>query len=63
MIVKGLGQSILEVDVVYGFPQYEPDVFKYLPLKPKALSTPHDRIHELVQAMEGLDFDMLQKCW
>ena len=28
---------------------------------PKAHSTPHNRLHELVQAIEGLDVDMLQK--
>ena len=47
--------------MVYEFPQYESDVFKYLPLLPKAHSTPHDRMQELVQDIEGLDVDMLQK--
>ena len=28
---------------------------------PKAHSTPHDKIQELVQAIEGLDVDMLQQ--
>ena len=42
------------------FPKYEPDVFKYLPLIPKAHSTPHDRMQDLVQAIEGLDLDLLQ---
>ena len=60
VIVDGLDQSILEEDIVYDFPQYEPDVFKYLPLIPKAHSTPHDRMQELVQAIEGLDLDLLQ---
>ena len=50
----------LEEDIVYDFPQYEPDVFKYLPLIPKAHSTPHDRMQDLVQAIEGLDLDLLQ---
>ena len=64
VIVEGLDQSVLNEDVVYEFPQCEPDVFKYLPFLPKAHSTPHDRIPELVQAIEGLDVDMLQKnCW
>ena len=58
--IKGVDQSILE-DVVYEFPQYEPDEFKYLPLIPKAHSTTHDRMQELVQAIEGLDVDMLQQ--
>ena len=61
VVVKGLDQSILDEDVVYEFPQYEPDVFKYLPFLPKAHSTPHDRTQELVQAIEGLDVDMLQQ--
>ena len=61
VIVEGLDQSILDEDVVYEFPQYEPDVFKYLPLMPKAHSTSHDRMQELVQAIEGLDVDMLQQ--
>ena len=56
VIVDGLDQSILDEDFVYDFPQYEPDVFKYLPLIPKAHSTPHDKIQELVQAIEGLEF-------
>ena len=60
VIVEGLDQSILDEDVVYEFPQYEPDVYKYLPSLPKAHSTPHDRMQELVQAIEGLDVDMLQ---
>ena len=47
--------------MVYEFPQYEPDVFKYLPFLPKAHSTPHNRMQELVQAIEGLDVDMLQQ--
>ena len=59
--VEGLDQSILEEDVIYEFPQYEPNVFKYLSIMPKAHSTPHDRIHELVQAIEGLDVDMIQQ--
>ena len=61
MIVEGLDQSILDEDVVYEFPQYEPDVFKYLPFMPKAHSTAHDRMQELVQTIEGLDVDMLQQ--
>ena len=61
VIVEGFDQSILDEDIVYEFPQYEPDVFKYLPLIPKVQSTPHDRIQELVQAIEGLDLDMLQQ--
>ena len=61
MIVEGLDQSILDEDVIYEFPQYEPDVFKYLPFMPKAHSTPHDRMQELVQAIEGLDVDMIQQ--
>ena len=28
---------------------------------PKAHSTPHDRMQELVQAIEGLDVDLLQQ--
>ena len=51
VIVGGLDQSILEEDIIYDFPQYEPNVFKYLPLIPKAHSTPHDRMQELVQAI------------
>ena len=60
VIVNGLDQSVLEEDIVYDFPQYEPDVFKCLHLIPKAHSTPHDRMQELVQAIEGLDLDLLQ---
>ena len=41
VIVDGLDQSVLEEDIVYDFPQFEPDVYKYLPLIPKAHSTPH----------------------
>ena len=59
--IEGVDQSILEEDIVYEFPQHESDIFKYLPLMPKAHSTPHDRIQELVQAIEGLDVDMLQQ--
>ena len=44
VIVDGLDQYVLEEDIVYDFPQYEPDVYKYLPLIPKAHSTPHDRM-------------------
>ena len=61
VIVEGLDQSILEEDVIYEFPQYEPDVFKYLPLIPKAHSTPHNRMQELVQAIEGHGVGMLQQ--
>ena len=60
VIVEVLDQSVLEEDIVYEFPQCEPDVFKYPPLIPKAHSTPHDRMQELVQAIEGLDLDMFQ---
>ena len=60
VIVDGLDQSVLE-DIVYDFPQYEPDVYKYLPLIPKAHSTPHDRMHELVHAIKGLDLDLLER--
>ena len=60
VIVDGLDQSVLEEDIVYDFPQFEPDVYKYLPLIPKAHSTPHDRMQELVHAIEGLDLDILQ---
>ena len=60
IIVDGLDQSVLEEDIVYDFPQFEPDVYKYLPLVPKAHSTPHDRMQELVHAIEGLDLDILQ---
>ena len=51
VIVEGLDQSVLNEDVVYEFP---------LPIVPKAHSTPHDRIQELAQAIEGLNVDMLQ---
>ena len=61
VIVEGLDQSVLNEDVVYEFPQYEPYVFKYLSFVPKTHSIPHDRIQELVQAIEGLDVDMLQQ--
>ena len=27
---------------------------------PKAHSTPHDKVHELIQAMEGLDANVFQ---
>ena len=47
VIVEGLDQSILEEDIVYEFPQYEPDMFKYLPVMLKAHSTPHDRMHDM----------------
>ena len=60
VIVDGLDQSVLEEDIVYDFPQIEPDVYRYLPLVPKAHSTPHDRMQELVHAIEGLDLDILQ---
>ena len=53
VIVNGLDQSILDEDIVYDFPQYEPDVFKYLPLIPKAHSTPHDRMKDLLQHIVG----------
>ena len=46
--------------IVYEFPQFEPDVYKYLPLIPRAHSTPHDSMQELVHAIEGLDLDILQ---
>ena len=59
--IEGLDQSILQEDVVYEFPQYEPNLFKYLPFLPKAHSTPHDRMQELVQDIEGLNVDMLQQ--
>ena len=36
-------------------------MFKYLPIMTKAHSTPHDRMHELIQAMEELGVDMPQK--
>ena len=61
VIVDRFHQSILGEDVVYGFLQYEAHVFKYLPFMPKAHFTPHDRIQELAQAIEGLDVDVLQK--
>ena len=60
VIVDGLDQSVLEEDIVYDFPQLEPDVYRYLPLIPKAHSTPHDRMQELVHAIEGLDLEILQ---
>ena len=60
IIVDGLDQSVLEEDIVYDFPQYEPDVYKYIPLIPIAHSTPHDRMQDLVHAIEGLDLDVLQ---
>ena len=60
VIVDGLDQSVLEEDIVYEFPQFEPDVYKYRPLIPRAHSTPHDRMQELVHAIEGLDLDILQ---
>ena len=44
VIVDSLDQSILDEDIVYDFPQYEPDVFRYLRLIPKAHSTPHDKV-------------------
>ena len=34
--------------------------YRYLPLVPKAHSTPLDRMQELVHAIEGLDLDILQ---
>ena len=61
VIVDEFDQSILEEDVVSEFSQYEPDVLKFLPLMPKAHSTPHDKKQELAQAIEGLDVDILQK--
>ena len=60
VIVYSLDQSVLEEDIVYDFPQFEPDVYKYLPLIPKAHSTPHDRMQELVHAIEGFDLDIIQ---
>ena len=60
VIVDGLDQFVLEEDIVYDSPQFEPDVYQYLPLIPKAHSTPHDRMQELVHAIEGLDLDILQ---
>ena len=61
VIVNGFDQSILEENVVYDFPQTEPDTNKYLQFMPKAHSTPHDNVHELVQAIEGLDVNVFQK--
>ena len=61
VIVNGFDQSILEEDVVYDFPQTEPDNYKYLQFMPKAHSTPHDKVHELVQAIEGLDMEVFQQ--
>ena len=60
VIINGLDQYILDEDIVYDFPQYEPDVFRYLPLIPKDHSMPHDKMQELVQAIEGLLLDLLQ---
>ena len=60
VIVDGLDQSVLEEDIVYDFPQFEPDVYKYLSLIPRGHSTPHDRMQELVHAIEGHDLDILQ---
>ena len=60
VIVDGLDQSVLEEDIVYDFTQFKPDVSKYLLLIPKAHSTPHDRMQELVHTIEGLDLDILQ---
>ena len=60
VIVDGLDQSVLEEDIVYDFPQFESDVYKYLPLIPKTHSTPHDKMQELVHAIEGLDLEILQ---
>ena len=57
VIVNSLDHSVLEEDIVYDFPQYEPDVYKYLPLIPKSHSTPHNRMQELVHAIEGLDLE------
>ena len=37
VIVDGLDQSVLEEDIVYDFPQIEPDVYRYLPLVPKLI--------------------------
>ena len=54
VIVDGLDQSILEENIVYDFPQYEPDVFKYLPLIPKAHSTPYDGMQELSKPLKDL---------
>ena len=50
-----------EEDVVYDFPQTEPDAFKYLQFMPKAHSTPCDKVHELVQAIEALDMNVFQQ--
>ena len=44
--IEGFDQSILGEDVIYEFPQNEPDIFKYLPFLPKAHSTPNDKIQE-----------------
>ena len=60
VIVNGLDQSVLEEDIVYDFPQYEPDVYKYLSLIHKAHFTPHDRMQELVNGIEELDLDLFQ---
>ena len=60
VILNGFDQSILEEDVVYDFPQTEPDTYKYLQFMPKAHSTPHDKVYELIQAMEGLDANVFQ---
>ena len=57
--IEEMDQSILQKDVVYEFPQYEPDVFKYLSFLPKAHSIPHDRMQKLVKDIEVLDVDML----
>ena len=61
VMVHGFDQSILEEDVVYDFPQMEPDAYMYLQFMPKAHSTPHDKVHELIQAMEGLDANVFQQ--
>ena len=61
VIVNGFDQSILEEDVVYDFPQIEPDAYNYLQFMSKAHSTPHDKVHELIQAMEGLDANVFQQ--
>ena len=39
----------------------EPDAYKYLQFMPKAHPTPHDKVHELIQAMEGLDANVFQQ--
>ena len=59
--LKDLISLFWREDVVYEFSQSEPDMFKYLPFLPKVHSTPHDKIQELVQAIEGLDVDILQQ--